>query len=117
MKLPNDPALPADVNQMRLKLTTWMRSAAVAVNGLLDRAATPIDAPEAPGVGASPYSYSNPVADGLLVVTGGTVSLIEYGRNGAFTPLGITAGLVPVKSGDVVRITHTVAPTVAFIPQ
>lgn len=117
MKLPNDPALPADVNQMRLKLSTWMRSAAVAVNALLDRASTPIDAFEAPAVGASPYNYSNPVTDGLLVVAGGTVSLIEYGRNGAFTSLGITAGLVSVKSGDVIRITYTAAPTVAFIPQ
>lgn len=117
MRLPNDPALPADVQLMRSKLTTLFRAAAVAVNALLDKTDTPTEAASAVTVGASPYSHSDPVKDGLLVIRSGTVSLIEYGRNGAFTNLGITSGMVPVRAGDVVRITYTVAPTVTFIRQ
>lgn len=117
MKLPDDPKLPADPRSMLLGVTTWMRRAAVAVNGLLDKSYTPTEAASSPIVTASPYSYSDPIRDGLLVVSGGTVSLIEYGRRGVFTALGITSGLIPVRSGDVVRITYTVAPTVRFIPQ
>lgn len=66
--------------------------------------------------GASPFTY-DVSASGILIVSGGTVSLIEYGRNGAFTSLGITSGPVPVLEGDQVRITYTVVPTITLVPQ
>lgn len=116
-KLPNDPALPADVGLMRKRLTDLFRWAALTVNELVDSSDTPISAAAAQTLSGSPYVFTDPVNDGLLVVRGGTVSLIEYGRQGAFTTLGITAGLIPVKAGDSVRITYTVTPTVTLIPQ
>lgn len=65
-------------------------------------------------VGASPFTYTAS-SDGLLIITGGTVSLIEYGRNSIYTATGLTAGVVPVVEGDSVRITYTVLPTVTWV--
>lgn len=54
--------------------------------------------------------------NGFLTVSGGTVSAIEYrrGTSGAFASIGATSGPVPVRNGDSVKITYTVAPTVTF---
>lgn len=65
-------------------------------------------------VGASPFTY-DANDSGLLIITGGTVSLIEYGRNSTFTNTGLISGIVPLADGDRVRITYTVVPTVTFI--
>lgn len=116
-KLPNDPTLPAPVDLMRKRLSDLFRWTALAVNELIDRTETPVTAASAQTLSGSPYTFSDVVSDGLLVVRGGTVSLIEYGRQGVFTTLGIASGLIPVKAGDSVRVTYTVAPTVTFIPQ
>jgi predicted Rossmann-fold nucleotide-binding protein len=70
--------------------------------------------PAAITVGASPFSYKA-MGDGVVIVTGGTVSLIEYGRNGTFTTTGITVGLVPVSRGDTVRVTYTALPAMTFV--
>jgi hypothetical protein len=70
--------------------------------------------PEAITVGVSPYSYTI-TDDGILMVTGGTVSDIDYGRNGVFTDTGFTAGTLTVFAGDVVRVTYTVLPTVTLV--
>lgn len=102
---------------MRQRLTTWMRNAATIVNDLVDKAGTPIKASSAVALMGSPFDFSSITDDGLLTVSGGTVSQISYGRRGTFTALGITSGLIPIRAGDVVRITYSVAPTVAFIPQ
>ncbi len=71
-------------------------------------------APSAASVGVSPYSY---VASdfGIVAVTGGTVSLIELGRNGVFVDTGFISGTVSVSPSDVVRVTYSVTPTVTFI--
>jgi hypothetical protein len=65
-------------------------------------------------VGASPFTYTA-TSDGNLIVTGGAVSLIEYGRGGIFTDIGLTSGIVPLFNGDSVRVTHAGAPTMTFI--
>lgn len=78
-----------------------------------DRAMT---AAEAVTPGASPATFTAN-RDGNLIVRAGTVSLIEYLRNGGATTLGLTAGLFPLLVGDGIRITYTVAPTVTFIPR
>ena len=54
--------------------------------------------------------------NGFLTVSGGTVSGIEYRRGvtGSFLSIGVTSGPVPVRNGDAVKITYTVAPTVTF---
>lgn len=56
-------------------------------------------------------------ASGLLAITGGTLSLVEYGRAGAFVGILSASGVIPVYAGDSVRITYLVAPTVRLIPQ
>lgn len=65
-------------------------------------------------VAASPFSYTA-TSSGTVLVSGGTVSAIDLGRNGAFTNVGVIAGAVPVSDGDVVRVTYTVAPTMTFV--
>lgn len=54
--------------------------------------------------------------NGMLTVSGGTVSAIDYrrGTTGSFASIGTTSGPIPVKALDAVRITYTVAPTVTF---
>lgn len=65
-------------------------------------------------VGASAFDYKSPDA-GVVIVTGGTVTAIAYGRNGTFTGIGVITGIIPVSKGDVVRVTYTVVPTMTFI--
>lgn len=68
-------------------------------------------------IGASPYSYSA-LRQGALIVSGGTVSLIEFSRDGiTYYDTGQTSGMFPINASDVIRITYTVAPTVTFVPQ
>lgn len=76
-------------------------------------------APEAevnvPATG-SPLTFSA-TRGGYLIVAGGTVSAIEFSRDGiTFYTIGITNGIVPVCSSDRVRVTYSVAPTMTFVP-
>lgn len=75
-------------------------------------------APAAPigvTVGASPYTLTAP-SDGLVIVADGSVSLIQYGRGSTLTALGLVGGLIPVRTGDSIRITWAItAPTVTFL--
>lgn len=67
-------------------------------------------------VGASPFTYSAPT-NGFVLTTGGTVSAVAFSRDGTtFLSVGFTAGIVPVRKNDKVRVTYTVAPTMNFIP-
>lgn len=86
----------------------------LSLQGLFQRVANSGAAPIAITVGASPFIYAADT-DGNLIVTGGTVTAIAYGRGGVFTTIGITTGLVPVFAGDSVRVTYTVLPTMTFI--
>ena len=64
----------------------------------------------------SPYTYTA-TQPGSLSVQGGTVSLASYARAGVSLSLGLTAGLIPMTTGDKVTITYAVAPTLNFIPR
>lgn len=67
-------------------------------------------------VGASPYIYSA-ARRGFLILTGGTVSAVAFSRDGTtFYSYGTTVGQFAVSAADQVRITHTGAPTVTFVP-
>jgi hypothetical protein len=68
-------------------------------------------------VTASPFVYSA-TRRGSLIVKGGTVTLIEFSRDGGTTyyDVGVIAGMFPVNAADLVRITYAVAPTVTFVP-
>lgn len=63
----------------------------------------------------SPYTYTAP-SNGLLLVSAGTVTLIEYVRLGSLYVVGLLAGAIPVARGDGIKLTYVVAPTVSFVP-
>lgn len=65
-------------------------------------------------VGASVFDYVAP-AQGLVILTGGTVTVISIGRNGVFTTTGLIVGVFPVSRKDTVRVTYSVIPTMTFI--
>lgn len=62
----------------------------------------------------SPFSYTAP-SSGRVYVNGGTVTIVETGRDGAFVVSGVLAGAFPVSTGDVLRVTYAVAPTMTFM--
>ena len=67
-------------------------------------------------VGASPFAYVAPVR-GSVIVSGGTVSLIRFSRDGSsFYDVGATSGMFPLNAADRLEITYSVAPTVTFVP-
>lgn len=116
-KLPFEPRLPrADLLSLTQRVNELFKETALIVNALVDRAETPVEASSTPAVPVSPASFVA-ASDGLYVVSGGTVSAIDYGRGGAFTSLGVTGGVVPIKQGDTLRVTYSSAPVVRFIPQ
>lgn len=68
-------------------------------------------------VTASPWIYTAP-SQGFVIVTGGTVSLVQFSRMpGTFYPTGQTVGTFPVSQNDQLKITYTVMPTITFVPQ
>lgn len=68
-------------------------------------------------VGASPNLYTAP-RGGFVIVQGGTVSAIEFSRDGVtFYDVGFTQGIVPLSSKDQLRVTYSVLPTMTFVPQ
>jgi len=73
-------------------------------------------APSAITVTASPFTYQN--ASGYaadVIISGGTVSLIEFGRSGAFSNVGTVAGMFGLSPFDSIRVTYTVAPTMTLV--
>lgn len=67
-------------------------------------------------IGASPFVYIS-VIKGQMHIAGGTVSLVEFSRDGTnWFGAGITAGFVTMDARDQLRITYTVAPTLNYFP-
>lgn len=65
---------------------------------------------------ASPAIYSA-TRKGSVIVSGGTVSLIEFSRNGTdYYDVGAAAGMFTVNASDVLRVTYTGIPDVTFVP-
>ncbi len=67
-------------------------------------------------VGASPFTYTAPYPM-AVVLSGGTVSLVSYGRGGALVALGLLAGIVELNTGDSLRVTYVTAPSMTAIPR
>lgn len=73
-------------------------------------------APETIVVGASPFAYQA-VIRGQAHIGGGTVSLIEFSRDGTtWFNTGVTSGFVQMDARDQLRITYTVTPTLTYFP-
>lgn len=67
-------------------------------------------------LGASPYEYSAP-RRGSVIVSGGTVSLIRFSRDGStFYNVGATAGMFALNAADRLEVTYSVLPTLTFVP-
>lgn len=67
-------------------------------------------------VGASPFIYPA-VIRGQIHIGGGTVSAIEFSRNGTtWYDTGLVKGFVEMDARDQLRITYSVAPTLTFFP-
>lgn len=65
---------------------------------------------------ASPYTYTAAVK-GFMLITAGTVSLVEFSRDGTtFYGYGSTSGQFTLNAADRLRMTYTVAPTMTFVP-
>lgn len=65
---------------------------------------------------ASPFTYAA-TAKGSLIVSGGTVSLIQFTRNGTtLYNTGQVSGMFTLNAADRLIITYTVAPTIIFVP-
>ena len=73
--------------------------------------------PTNPTVTASPYVYTNNTGnDQSEIVQGGTVSKIEYSRNGgAYIDVGSIAGMFQLSPLDSLRVTYTVSPTITVV--
>lgn len=105
--LPNFP-VPLSVHGITSK--DWYFFWAGLYNGLPPAAVTAVT------LGASPYEYTAPRA-GSVIVNGGTVSLIEFSRDGTnYYNVGQVAGMFRLNATDRLRITYTVVPTVTFVP-
>jgi hypothetical protein len=64
----------------------------------------------------SPFTYAA-AAKGSFIVSGGTVSLIQFSRDGVtFYNVGQTSGMFTLSAADRLKITYSVAPTVTFVP-
>lgn len=75
-------------------------------------------APSAITVTASPFSYVNTGnVTAAVLVSGGTVTTIEFSRNGTdFFLIGLLAGQFVLAPNDRLRVTYAVAPTMTRIP-
>lgn len=77
-----------------------------------------LPAPSAVTVGGSPSTYQfNNGGTASILINGGTVSLIEWSRDGTtFYKVGTaTDSMYTVSSGDYIRVTYTVIPTVKVV--
>lgn len=63
----------------------------------------------------SPFEYESDLR-GSVVVQGGTVSEIAILRDGDTIITGMTAGMIPVMPGDIVRVAYSADPTMTFLP-
>lgn len=68
--------------------------------------------------GPSPYTYQN-AGDFTVdaIVTGGTVSAVEFSRDGVSFFAVATGTQVSLNPGDSLRVTYAVAPSITLIPR
>ena len=70
-------------------------------------------------VTASPMTYQNTTGyEADVILSGGTVSNIEFTRNNiTFYTVGFIEGVLRLSPSDRVRVTYTVAPTMTLVPR
>lgn len=66
---------------------------------------------------SSPFTYTAQTK-GFLIVQGGTVSLVQFSRNGTTNySTGQTQGTFPLSQGDSLIVTYSVTPILTWVPQ
>lgn len=84
--------------------------------------------PAMPSAAGSPAMFSIPVGNSIftykapfrmaVVITGGAVSLVTYGRAGLQIPTVLTGGLIELNAGDEVNVTWLLSkPAMTGIPR
>lgn len=72
--------------------------------------------PEQMTIGVSPAVYTA-VIRGQAHIGGGTVSAIEFSRDGTtWFNVGVTSGFIQMDTADSIRITYTILPTLTYFP-
>lgn len=66
-------------------------------------------------VTGSPFTFTAP-RNGMLFISGGTLSTIQYSRGASINVLGLAANPIMVIAGDQVRISYLLTPTLTFLP-
>lgn len=66
-------------------------------------------------VTGTPFNFIAP-RNGLLFISGGTLSAIQYSRGASINILGAATNQIYVMAGDQVRLTYLLAPTLTFLP-
>ena len=83
------------------------------ISGIWQGDRTPVN------VTASPFIFVNTENCPIIAfIAGGMVAMIEFSRDGiVYDMCGVIAGQVSLNPHDMVRITYTVSPTMAYYPQ
>lgn len=71
--------------------------------------------PSAQNVGPSPWTFGAP-SNGMLMLSGGTITDIEFQRDGTQASLGKNDGCYPLRSADQLIISHSGAPAAIWFP-
>lgn len=65
---------------------------------------------------SSPFMYQS-TSKGFMIVQGGTVSLIQFSRDGVKNyNTGLTNGIIPLAQGDSILVIYSVAPSLTWVP-
>lgn len=77
--------------------------------------------PALPGVPRTVSATGSPFSfiaseNGTVFVSAGTVSDLALARGSVSLSLGVIAGTIPMRTGDVLTITYAVAPTIRWFP-
>lgn len=63
----------------------------------------------------SPFTYTA-ARNGMLFISGGLLSTVQYGRGASLNVLGINQNPIMIMAGDRVVISYLTAPTITFLP-
>lgn len=69
-------------------------------------------------VSGSPVIYQNTSGGpGCVLVSGGTVTTINWSRdNSTYYLVGLLAGMFHVSAGDYIKVNYVIGPTMTFVP-
>lgn len=101
---------PIDVQEPRWRqwfLNVWTSLQALA-----------LPLPSSIAVGASPFIYQfTGAGQASVILSGGTVSLVEFSRDGVtwYTVGTATDAMLAVSQGDYLRVTYGAAPTMTLV--